>query len=172
LEDDRVTQEQTPPETTTTDAGGMPTPDPALRALDQFVGSWRFRGHLVGSDEDNIVGRATYHWLEGGFFLVQDIEIDFAGLYQIRSHELMGYDPSTGAFSSLVFSNMSPTPLPYQWEVNGRDVKITVDYPPLDATFTGRWSEDGERFSGGWRPNPGADETVNVSYDISGTRER
>jgi hypothetical protein len=23
---------------------------------------------------------------------------------------------------------------------------------------------------GGWRPNPGADETVNVPYDIGGTR--
>jgi hypothetical protein len=24
--------------------------------------------------------------------------------------------------------------------------------------------------SGGWRPNPGADETVNVPYDIGGRR--
>jgi hypothetical protein len=29
---------------------------------------------------------------------------------------------------------------------------------------------DGESFSGGWRANPGADETVNVSYDIGGRR--
>jgi hypothetical protein len=48
-------------------------------------------------------------------------------------------------------------------------VTITVAYPPLDATFTGSWREDGT-FSGGWRPNPGADETVNVPYDISGRR--
>jgi hypothetical protein len=40
----------------------------------------------------------------------------------------------------------------------------------LDATFTGRWDEDGEGFRGGWRPNPGADETVNVPYDIGGHR--
>jgi hypothetical protein len=40
---------------------------------------------------------------------------------------------------------------------------------PLDASFTGSWSEDGT-FSGGWRPNPGADETVNVAYDIGGHR--
>ena len=25
-------------------------------------------------------------------------------------------------------------------------------------------------FSGGWRPNPGADESVNVPYDIGGHR--
>jgi hypothetical protein len=35
--------------------------------------------------------------------------------------------------------------------------------------FTGSWREDGT-FSDGWRPNPGADETVNVPYDIGGHR--
>jgi hypothetical protein len=40
---------------------------------------------------------------------------------------------------------------------------------PLDATFTGSWREDGI-FSGGWRPNPGADESVNVPCDIGGRR--
>ena len=64
---------------------------------------------------------------------------------------------------------MSPVPLPYRWDVKGDTVIITVSSPPLDATFTGAWNEDGS-FSGGWRPNPGADETVNVPYDISGHR--
>ena len=45
-------------------------------------------------------------------------------------------------------------------------MSITVAYPPLDATFTGSWRENGT-FPGGWRPNPGADETVNVPYNIS-----
>jgi hypothetical protein len=45
----------------------------------------------------------------------------------------------------------------------------TVEYAPLDASFTGFWREDGT-FAGGWRPNPGADETVNVPYDIGGHR--
>jgi hypothetical protein len=39
----------------------------------------------------------------------------------------------------------------------------------LATTFTGFWREDGT-FAGGWRPNPGADETVNVPYDIGGHR--
>jgi len=33
-----------------------------------------------------------------------------------------------------------------------------------------QFGTDGNSFSGGWRPHPGADETVNVSYDASGTR--
>jgi hypothetical protein len=46
----------------------------------------------------------------------------------------------------------------------------SVSYGPLDATFEGRWSEDGDSFGGGWRPNPGADENMNVPYDITGRR--
>ena len=158
--------------TSTEAAQGPRQPDPALRALDHFVGTWEFTGHMLGSDDENIVGRATYRWLDGGFFLVQDIEIDFAGMFDVQSHEFIGFDPESGAFKSLVYSNMAPAPLPYTWEVQGRDVKITVDYAPLDATFTGRYTDDGSSFAGGWRPNPGADETVNVPYDISGSRVR
>jgi hypothetical protein len=51
----------------------------------------------------------------------------------------------------------------------GDTLTISVTYGPLDASFEGRFSEDGESFSGGWRPNPGADETINVPYDVTGT---
>jgi hypothetical protein len=89
---------------------------------------------------------------------------------EIDSLELIGYDPETGTFPSTVFSNLAPAPLPYRWELEEDTLTISVSYGPLDATFTGRWDEDGEGFRGGWRPNPGADETVNVPYDIGGHR--
>jgi hypothetical protein len=41
--------------------------------------------------------------------------------------------------------------------------------PQLDSTFTGSWREDGT-FAGGRRPNHGADETVNIAYDVAGGR--
>jgi hypothetical protein len=89
---------------------------------------------------------------------------------EIDSLEVIGYDPETGTFPSTVYSNLSPVPLPYRWEVDDDTVRISVTYGPLDATFTGSFSDDGESFGGGWRSNPGADETVNVSYDIGGRR--
>lgn len=46
-------------------AQGPPTPDPALRALDPFVGTWSMKGHLIGSDDENIVGQSTFRWLDG-----------------------------------------------------------------------------------------------------------
>jgi hypothetical protein len=147
---------------------GLPQPDPALRRLDLFVGRWSMKGHFVGSDEENIRGETTFRWLPGGFFLEQSIGLDFGGL-KIESLELIGYDPESDRFPSTVFSNLSQVPLPYSWDVREESVTITVSYPPLDAKFTGSWREDGT-FSGGWRPNPDADETVNVPYDISGHR--
>jgi Protein of unknown function (DUF1579) len=152
-----------------TQAPQLPTPDPALSRLDRYVGTWTMEGHLVGSDDIVVRGKTSFRWLEGGFFLLQEGTLDFMGM-KISNHELIGYDPETGAFPSRVYSNLSPTALPYRWEVEGDSVKISVSYGPLDATFTGAWSEDGESFSGGWRPNPGADETVNVPYDIGGRR--
>lgn len=149
---------------------GMPQPDPALKRLDRLVGTWSMKGHLIGSDEENIVGQATFQWLEGGFFMQQDVEIDFAGMIKIKSRELIGYDLQTKAFPSTVYSNLSPAPLPYTWDLQDDTLTISVSYGPLDATFKGAFSKDGKRFSGGWRPNPGADETVNVPYDITATR--
>ncbi|MGH3483440.1 MAG: hypothetical protein ACRDPQ_09405 [Nocardioidaceae bacterium] len=90
---------------------------------------------------------------------------------QIESQELVGYDAATKTYPSTVYSNLSPQPLPYAWTVEGDEVTISVAYGPLDATFTGRFSADGNTFSGGWRPNPGADTSVNVPYDIDGRRE-
>jgi hypothetical protein len=127
------------------------------------------KGHLIGSDEENVIGRTTFEWLPGGFFLQQRVEMDFAGM-KIQSLELIGYDPETKAFSSSVYSNLSPAPLPYKWDLQDDTLTISVSYGPLNATFKGKFSKDGKSFAGGWRPNAGADETVNVPYDIGGTR--
>jgi hypothetical protein len=147
-----------------------PTPDPALRLLDRFVGTWTMEGHLVGSNEIAVTGETTFRWLPGGFFLEQRVSLSFLGLH-IESQELIGYDPETGTFPSTVFSNLGPTPLPYRWEVDDETLKISVSHGPLDATFTGTFDGDGDGFRGGWRPNPGADETINVPYDIGGRRK-
>ncbi len=143
----------------------MPTPDPALKRLDKLVGSWTMKGHTLDSDEDNLSGRTTFEWLPGGFFLQQRFEMNFAGI-ELHSLELIGYDPETEAFSSLVYSNVAPFPLPYQWDLQDNVLKISMEV----AKFEGRFSEDGNTFSGGWRPIPGMEGPGNIPYDISGTR--
>lgn len=154
---------------------GPPRPDPALRRLDRLVGTWRMKGRPLGSDRDSIAGTTSFDWLHEaggiGFFLRQDMDMDYDGT-PIRSHELIGYDPATRAFSSLVYSNMAPDPWPYRWDIDGDDITISIEKGAMNATFTGRFSADGDSFSGGWRPAPGADETVNAPYDVTVSRVR
>jgi Protein of unknown function (DUF1579) len=152
-----------------TQAAPMPEPDPALKRLERLVGTWEFTGRTVGSEVDNVFGRNTFEWLPGRLFLLQRIDIEFVG-QEVAGIEVIGYDPETDSFPSTVYSNFSPTPLPYRYEVDDERLEISVSYGPIDATFTGAFGEDGRNFSGGWRPNPGADETVNVPYDLTGTR--
>ena len=46
----------------------------------------------------------------------------------------------------------------------------TISIP--DATFKSTFSEDGNTFSGdGGDANAGADETINIAYDIGGSPE-
>lgn len=142
-----------------------PKPDPALKRLDRLVGAWTINGRTLGADEDNVSGRTAFEWLPGGFFLQQRIQLNFMG-FEIQSLELIGYDPSTGAFSSQVYSNLWGTPLPYQWDVQGNVLSISVE----GSKFRGTFSEDGNTFSGGWRPDEGKEGPANVAYDVTGTR--
>ncbi|TMD60154.1 MAG: DUF1579 domain-containing protein [Chloroflexi bacterium] len=157
-----MTKERTEPQ-------GPPKPDPALRLLDRFVGTWEMKGRTLDSSVDNVSGRTTFEWLPGGFFLQQRVRLNFAG-YEIQGLELIGYDPSSGTFPSTVFANMAPAPIPYVWKIDGDELTITTE--ALGATFRGKWSKDGTTFSGGWRPNKGREGPGNPPYDIAGSRAK
>ena len=146
----------------------FPAPDPALRKFDPFIGSWEMKGRTLGADEDDVVGTASYRWLPGGHFLEQRTKIRFTNL-EVEGIEIIRYDPETGTFPSTVYPSLFGSPLPYRWILEGDEVTIKAE--ALNATFHGRWSEGGERFSGGWRPDPGHEnDPGNVAYDVSGGR--
>jgi uncharacterized protein DUF1579 len=144
---------------------GPPKPDPALTRLERFVGTWTMRGRTLGAEEDDVFGQTTFEWLPGGFFLQQRFQANFMGM-EIHSLELIGYDPASQRFPSSVYSNLWGSAIPYEWDVQGDSLRISMD----GAKFNGRFSEDGNSFSGGWRPDPGREGPGNVAYDIAGTR--
>ncbi len=146
----------------------MPEPDPALKRLDGFIGTWSIKGRTLDFKVDNVSALTTFEWLPGGFFLKQSFKADFMGM-KIQSLELIGYDPMSDIFPSLVYSNLAGVSIPYQWDVKGKNVTITTDLAG-GARMTGNISEDGNTFSGGWRPNPGTEGSGNVAYDFVGTR--
>ncbi len=145
-----------------------PQPDPALGRLEPFIGTWSIRGRTLDSATENVSARATFEWLPGGFFLEQTFEADFRGM-EIRSLEIIGYDPSSDTFPSTVYSNLVGVPIPCRYDVRGREVTITTDLGG-GARMTGRIAEDGNAFSGGWRPNPGSEGQGNEPYDFVATR--
>jgi hypothetical protein len=145
----------------------LPRPDPALKRLERFVGTWNVTGRTLGSAEDNVSGRFTFEWLPGGFFLQQRTELDFAG-QEVRGLEVIGYDPATGKFPSTVYSSMAGVPIGYEYNVRGEQVTIRTELNG-GATYTGSFSPDGRSGSGSWRPDAGAGPG-NVAYDITVTR--
>jgi len=146
----------------------MPTPNPALKTLDPMVGTWKVTGRTVGADEDNINGEITCDWLPGGFFLKQTTRINFAGMFEPRGLELVGYDESKKSLTSLVYSNMAPFAIPYTWKMDGNELTIHME---AGATMHATVSKDGKRFKGGWRPDPGHENDPGmVAYDLTGER--
>jgi hypothetical protein len=145
-----------------------PEPDPALKRLNILVGTWSIKGRTLDSTEDNVSARTTFEWLPGGFFLKQTFEADFTGV-KIQSLEIIGYDPSSDTFPSTVYSNLSGDPIPYRYDIKGKGLTITTDLAG-GAKSTGKISEDGNTFTGGWRPKPGKESSGNVAYDYVGKR--
>jgi hypothetical protein len=67
------------------------------RSLDVLVGT------RVKSDPSGAIdGRATFEWMEGGFFLMQ--HVDFGGTKAI---EIIGYDEASETLKSHYFGNAS-----------------------------------------------------------------
>lgn len=150
------------------DTQQSPGPDPALKRLEGLVGTWNLKGRTLDSKMDNVSALTTFEWLPGRFFLKQSFEADFMGM-KIQSLELIGYDPKSDTFPSTVYSSLVGDPIPYRYDVRGKDVTITTDLGG-GARMMGKISEDGNTFSGGWRPNPGKEGPGNVEYDFVGTR--
>jgi hypothetical protein len=62
--------------------------DKKLAALDRLVGTWRLSGGAEGT--------IRYRWLEGGHFLIQDLDLEQGG-HKIKGIEVIGRERPFGA---------------------------------------------------------------------------
>jgi hypothetical protein len=86
---------------------GTRQPDAALRALDRLVGTWRISGDATGS--------VTCRWMQGGFFLVQEGELELFGHHNtfteiIGRERPFGGEPSSD-IKSRTYTAEGNTPL-------------------------------------------------------------
>jgi len=134
-----------------------PEPNPDLKILARLVGTWEMSG--------DVQGRVTFEWMEGGFFLIQRVNLERPG-QRIKGIEYIGYDEENDNPSSYFFSNEGPGPfgrvaLEYVWEVGDGTFTIWGGEVGSPASFKGRFSDDRNTISGRWEwPGGGYEATM------------
>jgi Protein of unknown function (DUF1579) len=92
-------------------AFGVAPPHPELKRLEPLLGTWkaedRARDTVLGS---GVPVRSTeaFHWLDGGYFLVQDYETTFGDGPTQRGVNYWFYDADADRFRIIFFSNNGP----------------------------------------------------------------
>ena len=137
-------------------------PDPMLKRLAVLAGEWTMTGRTLGSQKDDMTGELAGEWILGGLFLQLTGWIRFND-FEVQSIEIIGYDAASEKFPSTVFSNPGGTPLPYKWDVEGK----TVMHSGGGATYRGTVSDDGNKITGGWRPDENEKVTEGNAYDMT-----
>ncbi|HYP39946.1 MAG TPA: hypothetical protein VEX13_06260 [Chloroflexia bacterium] len=122
-----------------------PTPNPDLKGLDRLVGTWEVSG--------GVQGHITYEWMEGGFFLIQHVDLEHDG-HKIKGIEYIGHEQKFGAepseeIKSRYYDNMGNT-LEYVYETEGNTLIIWGGEKGSPAYYKGTFSEDGDTLTGGW----------------------
>ena len=137
----------------------IPMPSPDLKGLDKLVGTWKLSGEAVG--------RITYEWLEGGFFLIQHVDIEQGG-HRIKGIEVIGHERLFGATEESEdiksrFYDWEGNTFDYVYEMNGNTLTIWGGEKGSPAYCTTQISDDGNSVTGAW-VWPGG------GYSYSGTR--
>ena len=132
-------------ERNTADAGGnQGATEPAadLRALGRLVGTWELSGDVGGT--------VTYEWMEGGFFLIQHIDLgpEAKGMEVIGHERPLGAEPSTD-IKSRFYSGSGDT-LDYTYEFKGGTLTIWFGERGSPAYYEGTLSEDDSTLTGAW----------------------
>jgi hypothetical protein len=136
-----------------------PQPNPDLENLgERLVGMWEMSG--------DVQGRVTYEWMEGGFFLIQRVDLEHYG-QRITGLEIIGHERPFGAepsdeIKSRFYSNTGDT-LDYVYELEGDTLTIWGGQRGSPAYYRGTFSDDGNTLSGAWHyPGGGGYEATST----------
>lgn len=124
-----------------------PTPDPALKRLgNALVGTWNMSG--------GVTGQIRYEWMEGGFFLIQHVDLDHDG-HKNKGMEVIGRLQGFGAtepsedIKSRYYGSMGET-FDYVYELDGDTLTIWGGEKGSPAYYRGKISDDGNTLTGAW----------------------
>ena len=134
-------------------------PNPDLKPLDRLVGTWKQSGEVEGE--------IRYEWAEGGFFLLQHVDMVQYGNH-IKGLEIIGHEFTFGAepsqdIKSRFYSFLDGMTLDYVYEMEGDILTIWGGEKGSPAYYKGTLSEDGNTLIGGWTyPGGGGYEAIST----------
>jgi hypothetical protein len=139
-----------------------PTPAADLEALGaRLTGTWRLSGGVEGT--------VRYQWMDGGFFLVQHVELEQYG-QRVKGMEVIGHERPFGAepspdISSRFYDNTGNT-LDYVYELEGDTLTIWGGEKGSPAYFRGTFNADGSTLAGEWvYPGGGGYQSTSTRVD-------
>lgn len=120
--------------------------DATLRQLDILVGMWTVSGEAQG--------QIRYEWLDGGYFLVQHIDLMHDG-HPNKGIEIIGRERVFGAeqpsedIKSRYYGSAGET-FDYVYELDGDTLTIWGGEKGSPAYYRGQFSPDGNTLTGQW----------------------
>jgi hypothetical protein len=135
-------------------------PNPDLKSLDRLIGTWTVSGEAEG--------RVTYEWVEGGFFLLQHVELAGTKGLEIIGHEQRYGEPPSADIRSRYYGFSSGETLEYTYELVGETLTIWSGERGSPAYYEGTFSEDGDTLTGDWHyPGGGGYKTTSTRMTAS-----
>ena len=130
-----------------------------LKNFDKLIGTWKLTGDATG--------QITFKWLEGGRFIMQEVDIEYGGrnikgIEMIGCLQRVGEEPSKEVWSRF-YSFLDGLTLDYVYELAGDTLIIWFKEKDSDNFYKGIFSKDGNSFKGAWQWPGGG-------YSVVGTR--
>ena len=119
--------------------------NPDLDALDALVGDW------VLGDPAAPVGRTSFSWLEGGFFLVQRWTVDIPEAPD--GIAILGQDATTGQLVQHYYDSRGIARV-YQTRLEDGTWRLWRDGPDFWQRFSATFAKDGTTIRGTWESSP------------------
>lgn len=132
-------------------------PDPTLKRLDRLVGTWKVSGEARG--------QVTFEWMEGGFFLIQRVDLEQYGQSN-KGIEIIGRERAFGATEPSEdiksrYYDIHGNTFDYVYELEGETLTIWGGEKGSPAYYKGTFSGDRNTISGRWEwPGGGYEATM------------
>ena len=133
--------------------------NPDLKDLERLIGTWKQSGEVEGE--------IAYEWAEGGFFLIQRVDLMQDG-NTIKGIEIIGHEFTFGSapseeIKSRFYSYLDGMTLDYVYEIEGDTLIIWSGEKGSPAYYKGTFSQDGNTLTGAWTyPGGGGYEAVST----------